>query len=163
MSMTFTAEWNKPKLHHIPSDSELATQRAGLSKTKQKKAGIDEKTIEYKKTNNALRLGDAIFLSLFNEPNVRSAIQKAQSSFKHEATINSLLTKMIAASPVIEVDQGTHQAEDAASGGFMLHFDARDVDKKCFHLYVGQEIDGSLKLIEISYMKGSDKVEAHPK
>lgn len=162
MSMTFVTGWEKPKLAVIPDDTTLDTQRTGLSGNQQKALGIHKNQIEYAKKNNALREADQIFLTFFDEPSVRAAVQKAQSLFKHEAAINTLLTNMIAATPVVTIDQGTHQAEDRSSGGFKLHFDARRPDGLCFHFYVGQDSDGSLKLIEISYMNAGTKVEAHP-
>lgn len=162
MSMTFVSGWEQPKLATIADEASLALQRTGLSGNQQKQRNIHPNQIEYQKKNNALREADAIFLTFFNETAVRNAVQRAQTLFKHEATINQLLTEMISATPVITIDQGTHQAEDRSSGGFKLHFDARRTDGLCFHFYVGQELDGNLKIIEISYMNAGTKVEAHP-
>lgn len=162
MSMIFTPAWNKPKLAVIPDEATLSAQRTGLSGTKQKAQGIHPNQIAYAKKNNALREADAIFLTFFNETNVRNAVQFAQSKFKHESTINTLLTNMISSTPTITIDQGTHQAEDNASGGFKLHFDARRPDNLCFHLYVGQSATGTLEIIEISYKHSGSRVEAFP-
>lgn len=161
--MVFTATWNKPNLAAVPDENTLNAQRQGLSGNQQKQRGIHPNQIEYAKKNNALREADAIFLTFFNETSVRNAVQRAQSLFKHESTTNTLLTNMIAADPTITIDQGTHQAEDRSGGGFKLHFDARRPDNLCFHFYVGQEMDGSLSIVEISYMNGGTKVESHPK
>lgn len=162
MSMVFTPGWEKPKLAVIPDDATLTAQRNGLSGNQQKQLNIHPNQIAYQQKNNALRLADAIFLDFFDETSVRNAIQHAQSRFKHEAQINQLLSDMIAPTPQIRIDQGTHQAEDRTSGGFMLHFDARRPDNLCFHLYVGQDSIGNLRIIEISYMNGGTKVAAHP-
>lgn len=135
MTMLFTADWNKPKLTTIPSDAELLAQRVGLSNTKQKKLGIHSTSIDFAKKNNQLRLN---------------------------GVINSLLSDMLRVDKSITIDQGTHQAEDVDSGGFMLHFNARDSASKCFHLYVGQNNDGTLKIIEISYMDSGVKKAACP-
>lgn len=162
VTMTFVPGWERPKLAAIPSDAELLQQRAGLSGARQKALKIHPKDIEYQRKNNALREADGIFLDFFDEPSVRSAVQQAQPLFKHEPAINTLLEDMIGSSKEIRIDQGTHQAEDRHAGGFKLHFDARRPDNLCFHFYVGQNANGSLKIIEISYMNGGNKVEATP-
>lgn len=162
MSMRFVPGWEKPKLTVIPSDADLATRRTGLSGTQQKNQGIHPNQIEYAKKNNALREADQVFLTFFGEASVRAAVQKSQTLFKHEPAVNSLLSNMVALTPEIVIDQGTHQAEDRHGGGFKLHFDARDVAGKCFHMYVGQDVEGHLQIIEISYMNAGAAVAAHP-
>ena len=109
-----------------------------------------------------MRLDGAIYLTLFNEANVRKSIYGAKQKITSDLNINSLLTDMLSVDKSITIDQGTHQAEDVDLGGFMLHFDARDSTSKCFHLYVGQNDDGSLKIIEISYMDSGVKKAAYP-
>lgn len=163
MSIVFTPGWDRAKLAAIPDATTLATQRTGLSGAQQKKQGIHPSQITYAQNNNAKRQMGEVFLTLFNETDVRNAVQKAQSSFNQEASINALLQMMIGNTHTVTVDQGTHQEEDAVGGGFMLHFDARRPgDNLCFHLYVGQNPNGSLKITEISYMSGGNKVTAHP-
>ena len=150
MTMTFTAGWAQPKLGVVPALGANAT-----NKQKKNKAYIEN--------NNQKRLDGAIFLTLFNETDVRNAIQQAQGQYNNaHATIKTLLTEMIGSTVSITIDQGTHQAEDADGGGFKLHFDARRPDNKCFHLYVAQDLTGALKITEISFMDGGNKVEAHP-
>jgi hypothetical protein len=161
MTMIFAPGWEKPKLATIPDDATLATQRANLSNGGQRAAGIHPSQIKYAQKNNALREADAIFLTFFDESSVRAAVQKAQTQFKHEATINTLLADMIGAAVTCTVDQGTHQAEDRSGGGFKLHFDVRRPDRLCFHFYVGQNADGTLKLVEISYMNAGSHVSAN--
>ncbi len=163
MSMIFTAGWNKANLAVIPDAVTLTAQRAGLSGAKQKQQGIHPNQIAYAQSNNARRQLGEVFLTLFNETDVRNAVQKAQSSFNQENNINTLLQMMIGSTHVVTIDQGTHQEEDAVGGGFILHFDARRPgDNLCFHLYVGQNLNGSLKITEVSYMSGGNKVTAHP-
>lgn len=161
MTMTFTPGWEKPKLTTIPDEPELVTRRAGKSGNAQKAEGIHPKQIEYAKKNNALREADQIFLTFFDEPSVRGAVQRAQGEFKHDPNISALLKDMISPGAATVVDQGTHQAEDRHTGGFKLHFDVRRADNLCFHFYVGQNPDSTLKIIEISYMAGATKVEEH--
>jgi hypothetical protein len=149
MSMTFTPNWNKPNLAPVPVLGPTPTNK-------------QLKNNAYIEKNNQKRLDGQIFLTLFSETDVRNAVQKANSKFKQEADINTLLASMIDETTEITIDQGTHQEEDRSSGGFKLHFDARRPDNKCFHLYVGQATDAKLEIIEISYMNGGTKVEAHP-
>ena len=150
MTMVFTAEWNKPKLGVVPVLGPDASNK-------------QIKNRKYIKKNNKLRQNGAIFLTLFGETDVRNAIQKGHSSFNNaDGQVKDLLSKMIGSSETITIDQGTHQEEDLVSGGFKLHFDARRPDNKCFHLYVAQNNDGTLKIIEISYMNGSTHVAAGP-
>ena len=149
MPMTFTAGWNKPNLSAVPVLGSTPTNKQVKNK-------------EYVEKNNQKRLDGAVFLTLFNETDVRNAIQKAGGKFKQQAAINSLITDMLGSAAAVTIDQGTHQEEDRDAGGFKLHFDARRADNKCFHLYVGQAGDGTLEIIEISYMDGGTKVEAHP-
>ena len=154
--MSFTPKWNQSKLATIPTDTELIGLRADKSNTALKKAGLRPEDILYKKQNNALREADSVFLSFFNETNVRNAVQRGQASFKKDADATDLLAVMIGTTEVAVVDQGTHQAEDRTGGGFKLHFDVRrPSDSKCFHFYVGQDSYGVLDITEISYMDGS--------
>ncbi|MEX0885052.1 MAG: hypothetical protein WD009_01315 [Phycisphaeraceae bacterium] len=160
--MTFTLHWQQPKLQAVPDDRTLAQQRQGLSGNQQKKQGIHPSQINYAQQNNQKRLDGQVYLGLFNETEVRNAIQRAQGKFQ-DPGVTQLLLDAIGTAQQITIDQGTHQDEDLASGGFMLHFDARRPDGKCFHLYVGQNPDGTLKIIEISYMNGQTKVQDHPR
>lgn len=159
MTMTFTPGWEKPKLTTIPDDTELTTRRAGKSGNAQKNEGIHPNQIAYAKKNNALREADAIFLTFFDEPSVRGAVQRAQGDFNHDPAIKQLLADMISPTAATVIDQGTHQAEDRHTGGFKLHFDVRRSDNLCFHFYTGQNTDGTLKIIEISYMVAGNRVE----
>lgn len=87
MTMTFTAGWAQPKLGVVPVLGANATNK---QTNKQKK----NKT--YIENNNQKRLDGAIFLTLFNETDVRNAIQKAQGLYNNaHATIKTLLTEMI--------------------------------------------------------------------
>ena len=149
MSMTFTPGWDAAKLQPVPVLGPNPT-----NKQKKNKAYII--------SNNAKRTDGAIFLTLFNETDVRGAIQRANGKYNNEPNIKKLLTDMIGTTTTIVIDQGTHQEEDRSTGGFKLHFDARDTTSKCYHLYVGQSLNGQLGIIEISYMNGGTKVEAHP-
>jgi|SRR5690348_1138673 len=150
MTMTFTPTWNQPKLGTVPVLGPNPTNKQVKNK-------------QYIESNNQKRLDGAIFLSVFNETDVRNAVQKAQGKFSGaDIEIKTLLTNMIGSTVNITIDQGTHQAEDVSTGGFKLHFDARRPDNLCFHLYVGQENNGELKLTEVSFMRGGTKVEAHP-
>ena len=150
MSMTFTAGWNQPKINPVPLLGPSPSNKQIKNKA-------------YVESNNQKRLDGAIFLTLFNETDVRGAVQKAQPKFNlADGSVKTLLGDMIGSAVNIVVDQGTHQEEDVDTGGFKLHFDARRPDNKCFHLYVGQESSGELKIIEISFMNGGTKVEAHP-
>ncbi|MBI5014892.1 MAG: hypothetical protein HZB55_05295 [Deltaproteobacteria bacterium] len=150
MTMIFTPGWNQTKLGVVPILGPTPTKKQIKNKA-------------YIETNNQKRLDGAIFLTLFSETDVRNAIQKAQAKYNSaDVGVKIMLTDMIGSAVTITIDQGTHQEEDVATGGFKLHFDARRPDNKCFHLYVGQEDSGALKIIEISYMNGGTKVEAHP-
>jgi hypothetical protein len=149
MTMNFVTGWEKPKIAPVPVLGDSPSNKQVKNKA-------------YIEKNNQLRLDDAIFLTFFNQTDVRNAVQKAVSRYKKDAAINTLLADMIGSTVVIDVDQGTHQAEDRHSGGFKLHFDARRPDKKCFHMYVGQDSSGALDIIEISYMNGQTKMEEHP-
>lgn len=149
MTMIFTPGWDQPKLSPVPVLGPTPTSKQRKNQT-------------YIISNNQKRIDGAVFLTLFNQTDVRNAIQTAHSKFKHEATINTLLNDMIGSVVTITIDQGTHQEEDRSSGGFKLHFDARRPDNKCFHLYVGQALSGELIIIEISYMNGGTHVEAFP-
>lgn len=157
--MTFTPGWEKPKLAVIPTEAELIVRRAGKSGNAQKTEGIHASQIKYAEKNNALREADAIFLTFFDEPSVRGAVQRAQAAFNHDPDIKALLADMISPTAKTVIDQGTHQAEDRHSGGFKLHFDVRRSDNLCFHFYVGQNPDATLKIIEISYMAAGTKIE----
>ena len=97
--------------------------------------------------NRAKRTESAAFLACFTETDVQRAVAK----FKHHAEVNELLLDAIEAGLTITIDPGTHQTEGVATGGFLLHFDARRADKKCFHLCVGRETNGQLKIISASY------------
>lgn len=158
MTMTFVPNWEKPKLATILSGAALDAARAGTNAKQRKALGLRDQDMEYKKENNKLRSADAVFLSFFNETDVRRAVQRGQASFNSDGTIKTLLTDMIGAAVVCKVDQGTHQAEDSAGGGYKLHFDVRRPDNLCFHFYVGQDSDGMMDITEISYMNGSTHV-----
>jgi hypothetical protein len=160
--MIFTPNWKQPKLTPIADDGTLAARRAGLSKTQQKKQGIHPSQIDYAKKNNAIREAGKLFLTLFDETSVRNCIQKANASFKHDPEVNALLALAIGTQGTVTIDQGTHQDEDVDTGGFKLHFDVRrPSDNLCFHFYIGQNLDGTLKIIEISYMNNG-KIDVHP-
>jgi hypothetical protein len=148
--MTFQSGWNKPKLNVIPVLGANPT-----NKQKKQKAYLEK--------NNQKRIDGKIFLEVFGETDMRNAIQMANSKFNNaDGQIKSLLNNMIGSDVLITIDQGTHQAEDVASGGFKLHFDARrPSDNKCFHLYVGQENSGTLILTEVSYMNRAEGVTAY--
>ena len=149
MTMIFTPGWDTPKLSAVPVLGANPSNKQVKQKT-------------YVENNNQKRLDGAVFLSLFNETDVRNAVQKASTRYRTDPGINTLLADMIGAVVTIKVDQGTHQAEDRHAGGFKLHFDARRPDNRCFHLYVGQASNGALEIIEISYIEAGVKIEEHP-
>jgi hypothetical protein len=142
MSMTFAPKWlewdvNKTKIENLQA---LGVRSKG-----------QEKKLDYLLKNRAKRQESQAFIACFNETDMRAAVQGAVSKFKHDGEVNQLIMDAVGTGTTITIDQGTHQAEDVATGGFMLHFDARRPDKKCYHLYVGQETNGSLKVISASY------------
>jgi hypothetical protein len=142
MPMVFAPKWlqwdvNKTKIEKL--------QSLGVRSKNQ------QKNLNYLLNNRAKRQESEAFLACFNETDMRSAVQRAVAKFKHDPEVNKLLLDAIGTGVTITIDQGTHQAEDVATGGFMLHFDARRPDGKCFHLYVGQETNGLLKIISASY------------
>lgn len=152
MTMIFQPGWQNPKLEIIPDDATLGELRAGKSNTQQKKLGISAKDIDYKKENNAKREDGKVFLSIFNETDVRNAIQYAHAAFNNAPEVKALLTMALGSAHTVTIDQGTHQDEDRDSGGFMLHFDARPPSgAPCFHLYVGQNTWGGLRIIKASF------------
>ena len=145
MPMVFAPKWLE---WNINKDKITALQ--GLTSPSKKK----QKQLKYLLKNQAKRQLSAPFLACFNETDMRGAVQGGVTQFKHDPEVNKLLNDAIGKSVTITIDQGSHQAEDLASGGFMLHFDARRPDRKCFHLYVGQESNGRLKIISASYAAG---------
>jgi hypothetical protein len=152
MTIIFQPGWQNPKLESIPDESTLTTLRTGKSNTQQKKEGISVKDIKYKTENNAKRKEGAVFLSIFNETDVRNAIQYAHAAFNNAPDVKGLLTMALGSTHTVTIDQGTHQDEDRNSGGFMLHFDARPPSgMPCFHLYVGQNTWGGLRIIKASF------------
>lgn len=153
MPMVFAPKWlewdvNKQKISNLQA-------MTNPSKTKQKQ-------LNYLLKNRAKRMESEAFLACFSETDMRSAVNGALTKFKHDGEVNKLLLDAVGTKVTITVDQGSHQAEDLSTGGFMLHFDARRPDNKCFHLYVGQETTGALKIISASY-KASTGAFAHVK
>lgn len=154
MPMVFAPKWmewdvNKQKISNL---------QALTSPSNKKK-----KQLAYLLKNRTKRQESQPFLACFGEADMRSAITSAVSKFKHDSEVNQLLLDAVGKNVTITIDQGTHQAEDLASGGFMLHFDARRPDKKCFHLYIGQEMNGQLKIIEASYKASTGNfAHVHP-
>jgi hypothetical protein len=94
----------------------------------------------------------AIFLICFNQVNVQAALHRSTSRFKSSPDANQLLLDVLDAKQTITIKQGTHQPEDAGSGGYMLHFDAHSSrNGKCFHLYVGQLSSGAVTISSIAF------------
>ncbi len=152
MVMKFSPGWQNAKITPIPSDTELTRLRTGKSKSQQKREGISEKCISYQTANNKKREDGKVFLSFFSETDMRNAIQYAHDAFNHDAGVRALLADAIGTVSTVTIDQGTHQEEDRTGGGFKLHFDARrSSDDLCFHMYVGQNTWGGLRIVEVSY------------
>lgn len=162
MVMAFEPGWKSGNLTTIPSDSELARRRAGLSNTQQKAQKIHPKDIAYAKANNEKRRAGLVYLSMFNESHIRMAVIESHDAFSSDPDVRGLFAKCIGKDHTVTIDQGTHQVEDHGAG-YRLHFDARrPSDGKCFHIYVGQHGTGSLKITSVSYMNGGSPVEVVP-
>lgn len=161
--VVFTPGWDQPKLTAIPSDTELAALRSGKSATQQKKQGISAKDIEYQKKNNEIREAGKVFLTVFSKEEVLGALCRAHNKFTTDGAATALISAANSDTDSVTLDQGTHQDEDVATGGYMLHFDLRRAgDGLCFHLYVAQNSSGGLVVTEVSYMAGSTKMAVHP-
>ena len=93
------------------------------------------------------------FLESFDKDSITTALLNADGHFKDEWAAKFIKNAKDSSDKrnVVTIEQGPHQTEDLASGGFKLHFTGRDADDYAFHFYVTQSLDGALHIGEITY------------
>lgn len=101
-----------------------------------------------------LRTANQAFVNQFDENAILKAISDAKTKFSRDVWCKNFIE--IAMDPfdrkVVTIEQGAHQPENVATGGFKLHFTGRDNGGFAFHFYVKQDNIGRLVVTEMSYM-----------
>lgn len=99
------------------------------------------------------------FLDTLTESLIVGAFRNARNHFSDhwvlefiDITVNSNRVEQVS------IEQGSHQPEDLKGGGFCLHFTGRDNSGYAFHFYIIQNLDGTPRIIEISYRENKQIV-----
>lgn len=97
------------------------------------------------------------FANQFDENAILKTISYAKTKFSRDVGCKNFID--IAMDPFnrkeVVIEQGAHQPENVATGGFKLHFTGRGNGGFAFHFCVIQNNVGRLVVIEMSYMGGS--------
>lgn len=99
------------------------------------------------------------FLDTITESLIVSAFRNARIHFSNHWVLEFI---DIAINPnrveQVYIEQGSHQPEDLNGGGFCLHFTGRDNLGYAFHFYIIQNLDGTPRIIEITYRENKQTV-----
>ncbi|OJX53977.1 MAG: hypothetical protein BGO88_09900 [Flavobacterium sp. 38-13] len=99
------------------------------------------------------------FLDTLTESLIVGAFRNARNHFSDHWVLEFI---DIATNPgrveQVSIEQGSHQPEDLTGGGFCLHFTGRDNSGYAFHFYIIQNLDGTPRIIEISYRENGQTV-----
>ncbi|WP_306350794.1 hypothetical protein [Flavobacterium sp. '19STA2R22 D10 B1'] len=99
------------------------------------------------------------FLDTLTETSIINAFKNARNHFSDHWVLEFIdIATSSSRTERVTIEQGTHQPEDTRGGGFCLHFTGRDNYNYAFHFYIIQNLDGTPKIMEISYRENNQTV-----
>lgn len=97
------------------------------------------------------------FLDTLTPLLIEQAFSDANSHFADPAAADFIRTVVASSTEAYTIEQGSHQVEDLPNGGFCLHFTGRNSANVAFHFYIVQNLDGTPKIIKITYFDKKSK------